>query len=611
MFYDGVCIILSYISKQKGETMATRKVHGKFAYQVYEFFESEKAPGYVYADQFFPPQLISWFAQSPFAIDLNRDGYQEVIVPMNRGYATGLDTRTPFLAFSGGPQGLSFSPSLQETMPITNGARRASPVFFEALKKETYVTVAHDTGDGKGAELLVIAEGGHSLSIETLIPALPGSVSGVSNYVNAHSLASGDLTGNGLDDILVGHWGMEGPYALLQNQDGRFVLDEQPVFKRWAHDWPLTNPNVEHLNLLLDLHIADFTGNGLGDIVAGWGHGSTHSYLFPNRDGLFSFEDKVQLPPSIYGIDNQLHLKTLSHDFNGDGHEDMVILWSRLEPWYGGHYIQYLQNDGAGRFIDKTEQAFIDPYRDAIGGFLQWSNAWQLMDVNGNGRMDIVGVSARNPGEGIIYLNAGNGKFLDYSVTTTGGRNASILWWGDFNNNGKLDYLTLESFWNDSSGSSSTNRFNVYEVDADLRLGDRIAFKDLVIAHDIEGNAGQAYRLYKAAFDRIADPQGLGFWIDVLDRGVGLAQVARGFVESDEFGSLYGTSVSNDLFVELLYQNVLGREPDASGYQYWLDQIATGLSREQVLVQFSESTENKNQVAGLIATGIEYSPFIG
>ena len=71
-----------------------------------------------------------------------------------------------------------------------------------------------------------------------------------------------------------------------------------------------------------------------------------------------------------------------------------------------------------------------------------------------------------------------------------------------------------------------------------------------------------------------------------------LAQVSQSFAESAEFVSRYG-SLSNDSFVNLVYQNVLGRQPDAAGKAHWLGQLNAGLSRGNLMIGFSESFENK------------------
>ena len=43
--------------------------------------------------------------------------------------------------------------------------------------------------------------------------------------------------------------------------------------------------------------------------------------------------------------------------------------------------------------------------------------------------------------------------------------------------------------------------------------------------------------------------------------------------------------------MRLVYQNVLGREPDAAGQAHWVGQLQRGLSRGALMLQFSESAE--------------------
>jgi hypothetical protein len=139
---------------------------------------------------------------------------------------------------------------------------------------------------------------------------------------------------------------------------------------------------------------------------------------------------------------------------------------------------------------------------------------------------------------------------------------------------------------------------------------ERILFSDVAIALDLEGTAGQAYRIYKAAFDRAPDLEGLGFWINVMDNGAELTAVANGFIGSTEFQSRYGQASDTD-FINLLYENVLDRQADGPGYAFWQEAMERGLTREGLLSEFSESRENQTNVADLIANGIEYTPFIG
>ncbi len=138
---------------------------------------------------------------------------------------------------------------------------------------------------------------------------------------------------------------------------------------------------------------------------------------------------------------------------------------------------------------------------------------------------------------------------------------------------------------------------------------ERILFPMHALALDIDGHGGQAYRLYQAAFHRTPDQAGVGYWMDALDGGTGLRDVANFFVHSAEFGQLYGTDTSDAAFVALLYNNVLKRSPDQAGSDYWVDAFHNGLSRADALLFFSESKENEAALIGDIGKGFPYIPF--
>lgn len=134
-----------------------------------------------------------------------------------------------------------------------------------------------------------------------------------------------------------------------------------------------------------------------------------------------------------------------------------------------------------------------------------------------------------------------------------------------------------------------------------LRDGRRVSI-------DVAGAAGQAFRVYQAAFCREPDAGGLAFWTDRLTAGASLADVAAGFASSPEFASLYG-ALSNDSFVRQLYRNVLHREGDESGVAFWTGTLNSGANtRAAVLQQFSESAENVANTRDRIARGVVYGP---
>jgi hypothetical protein len=140
------------------------------------------------------------------------------------------------------------------------------------------------------------------------------------------------------------------------------------------------------------------------------------------------------------------------------------------------------------------------------------------------------------------------------------------------------------------------------------------------LAFDLNGSAGAGgiYRLYAAAFNRVPDLQGIGYWILQSDLGQSMTQIATGFTYSTEFATLYGTTISDNYatganltnLVTGFYTNVLHRAPDPGGLNYYVGQIAShGKSVGQVLAEISDSAENRTQVAPQIQNGVLFWPW--
>lgn len=124
---------------------------------------------------------------------------------------------------------------------------------------------------------------------------------------------------------------------------------------------------------------------------------------------------------------------------------------------------------------------------------------------------------------------------------------------------------------------------------------------------DADSSYAAAYRLYKAAFDRAPDMDGLVYWNTQIANGFSFGGVSHSFLASEEFTKLYGPNPSNEQFVTLLYNNVLDRAPDAAGKAHWMQQLNSGtLSRADVLLSFSESTENRANLIGVMQDYVEF-----
>jgi serralysin len=158
------------------------------------------------------------------------------------------------------------------------------------------------------------------------------------------------------------------------------------------------------------------------------------------------------------------------------------------------------------------------------------------------------------------------------------------------------------------SGTVTVAKPGTTSTDSHVNV-ERLVFSDNKgVAFDIDGLAGQAYRLYQAAFNRQPDSAGLGWQLSSMDKGMSVLQVASNFIASTEFQTLYGTNLTDNQLITQMYRNVLDREPDSAGLAHWLNVLGTGqLSRSDVLYYFSESAENQAQVIGSIQGGIEYT----
>jgi hypothetical protein len=113
--------------------------------------------------------------------------------------------------------------------------------------------------------------------------------------------------------------------------------------------------------------------------------------------------------------------------------------------------------------------------------------------------------------------------------------------------------------------------------------------------------------LYQRVLGRPADAEGKRYWLDVLASGVRVEDVGVQFYGSDEY---YRKMGGPEPYVRALYDNLLHREPDASGLSYW-----AGLLRDRramppdVADGFYKSIESRlDRVARLYQTILGRGP---
>jgi hypothetical protein len=155
---------------------------------------------------------------------------------------------------------------------------------------------------------------------------------------------------------------------------------------------------------------------------------------------------------------------------------------------------------------------------------------------------------------------------------------------------------------------------------------ERVQFDDAYVA--IDKASAQLFRLYSAAYGRspdaiTSDTVGMGYWISRMDHGTDIKQVSREFMVGGdgtgqaEFVRMYGSNPSDTDFVTQLYKNVLGRAPDAEGYDFWMNAMLSVpesnklAMRAQIMIDFSDSPENIAKVVGQLEHGVDYTPYHG
>ncbi len=130
-----------------------------------------------------------------------------------------------------------------------------------------------------------------------------------------------------------------------------------------------------------------------------------------------------------------------------------------------------------------------------------------------------------------------------------------------------------------------------------------------VIAFGASGHAATIHRLYDGILNRNGDLAGTGYWVSRMEKGSTITEVARAMLGSTEAASL--ATLSNDGFIEQMYQRILNRSADSAGKTYWTGKLGAGTSRGELVANIADSAEAKLIGLGQAADGIEYTPWLG
>ncbi|HVX12261.1 MAG TPA: DUF4214 domain-containing protein [Pirellulales bacterium] len=93
---------------------------------------------------------------------------------------------------------------------------------------------------------------------------------------------------------------------------------------------------------------------------------------------------------------------------------------------------------------------------------------------------------------------------------------------------------------------------------------------------------------YEELLGRAADPTGIGFWVGQFDLGMTDQQFDALLTGSTEY---YDRAGSDSAWIDAMYRDLLGRPADAQGQTYWLAQLQSGVSRTVIASQIAQTSE--------------------
>ena len=227
---------------------------------------------------------------------------------------------------------------------------------------------------------------------------------GVDVGIFVHDHAVGDLNGDGFNDIFM-------PNAIpvrSQNNGTKFFMlnDGNGDFKDFSF-------KVGHYaDFATSTIIADFDGDGFGDIALGWSAGvyvnqggdSVGGIYWGNADMDYT-RDYTALPEGYY--ETNIAFDMAATDVNADGLLDLVISNTQNEPYYKGNVLQALTNNGDRTFSDAAFRG-----EDLIEGINNGVSYIYILDFNHDGVDDIL-VTSQDPAYALI--NNGDGTYTETS----------------------------------------------------------------------------------------------------------------------------------------------------------------------------------------------------
>lgn len=262
------------------------------------------------------------------------------------------------------------------------------------------------------------------------------------------ALAVADINHDGLEDVFVGASKTFNSAVFLQTADGKFVQQPEPEMQK------------DNMSEAVSAVWADVNNDKNPDLVIATGGNEYYgkdNHLLPLlylNDGKGNLSKKADAFSGIFITQSA----ATPYDFNGDGAVDLFIA-GRAEPWNYGNLPRsfLLQNDGAGKFTDVTQQYCKDLLKPGMVTDAKW------FDVNKDGREDLL--LSYEWGGIDVFINNKN-SFTKQAITAEHG------WWNfilpcDVDNDGDIDFIAGNLGLNTKLKASAKEPVSMYYNDFD------------------------------------------------------------------------------------------------------------------------------------------------
>jgi hypothetical protein len=284
------------------------------------------------------------------------------------------------------------------------------------------ILLSGNTGSPDSGTTKIFKNNGDGTFTELVSASLQG--------LNNSSLAWGDYNNDGLLDILlIGEIEYQDQRSLVykNNGDGTFTSQPTPFppVSSGSVSWGDYDNDGD-----LDILFMGSRSLGINNIL--------ETSVYENDgNGNFFYQASVDLPGSRFGAWG---------DYNNDGYLDILLTGGQVH--LGG---------SSGVYKNNRNKTFTEQSSITLADLIYGSGAWG--DYNNDGFLDILltGQSSSGPVTK-IYKNDGNGSFEEQTQISLVNLNSSSAAWGDYNNDGFLDFLIIG---NSDSGLVS----KIYEND--------------------------------------------------------------------------------------------------------------------------------------------------